>query len=343
MDYYPKNTLAYQMTRPLLQQKSIETAPCPQVAKLLTTFKDTHKMEVPETEALEFYQLSHAMALVQQRRHIHEPLPEAELELVAEYFTIGSKIAQRAFYYLVMICGREARHLHNKSDLKTQIEAQFGKPVYSFICTLPDSASTAAHKFLQSAPKAPLGNYMKALSWIFYKGSWGGGYGGKKWGSIADCAVNFTTGKFSPAMMVDTVWTLCHNNGPIFNKGEFYSMYSGNALVQILDAQRAGMIPALINDGKTPMANMTQFITSDQKLRNEKIYTLFPDLPRTVDWDKVQELGAVLKYSAKAKANAKHKVAGGVVAMLDKELKIEPPFIVYPGFSLPKAQIKRAA
>jgi hypothetical protein len=333
--YYPRNCLAYHTERPLLQQQSIEAASCLDVAKLMLGFRDSYpSMPVPETAAIEFYQLAHAFALIQHRRHPHEPLPKDELELVEEYFTLGSVVTQRAFYYLVMICGREARHLANKPDFKDFICETWGDKVYSFICTLPDNAGSAMEKFGKSPPKGTtLGGYLKALSHIFYKGSWSGGFGGKKWGVVNDCAVNFVSGKYSPLMMIDTVWTLCHNNGPIFNKGMLFQGYHGNCLIQILDAQRAGMIPALIKDGSTPMgAPIQAFTTSEISERNDKIFAMFPDLPQTVDWSKVQELGAVLNYSSGGHKVHKVKTAPDV-----------PSFEVYPGFSLPLEKMKRAA
>ena len=61
------------------------------------------------------------------------------------------------------------------------------------------------------------------MRWQFYNSKWNGGYGGKKWGIVTDCLVRFVFGEFYAEMMLDTVWTLSHNNGPIFNKGIFTS------------------------------------------------------------------------------------------------------------------------
>ena len=61
---------------------------------------------------------------------------------------------------------------------------------------------------------------------------------------MTDCLVRFVSGEFSAEMMLDTVWTLAHNGGPIFNKGQFYAC-TANAL-RILDVQRSGQIPEAV-------------------------------------------------------------------------------------------------
>src|SRR5208283_4005185 len=90
-----------------------------------------------------------------------------------------------------------------------------------------------------------IGTFCKGLAWQFYKCKWAGGYGGKKWGVVTDCLARFVTGEFSAEMMLDTVWTLAHNGGPIFNKGQFYACY-GHTLYRILDVQRSGQIPEAV-------------------------------------------------------------------------------------------------
>jgi hypothetical protein len=46
------------------------------------------------------------------------------------------------------------------------------------------------------------------LSLIFNKGKWQGGYGGKAWGSIADCLLALVTGEYSPEMFCDLAFAL---------------------------------------------------------------------------------------------------------------------------------------
>ena len=111
-------------------------------------------------------------------------------------------------------------------------------------------------------------------------------------------------GTFSAEMMLDTVWTLCHNNGPIFNKGLMYSMYS-DQLVRILDVQRSGQVPELIaHDAKVQL-----FVTPAMKTFFQTAMSKFaPGTFRPyVDWEVVKLLGAVHSYPAElAEQQSKH-------------------------------------
>ena len=340
---FPHDCLAYQMTKPLLRHQSLEAVPCSTVAKLLTEFRATQKDHAkPEEEALTFYQLSHAMSLIQQRRHPHEPLPADELSLVQEYFDLGGLMSQRALYYLILICQRETRHLHDKTAWKTPITDMFGAAAYSYIASLPDGPSQAMEKFTKSPPKTTLGPYLKALSHVFYKGSWSSGYGGKKWGVVTDCAVDFVTGKYSAAMMVDTIWTLSHNGGPIFNKGMLYSPHSSNHLVQILDVQRAGMIPTFIDTPHTPWGSLSSHVKPHMLERNAKIRAIAPELPTTLDFAKISELGAVLPWAGHAsKPYVKAKPPFPTYAFVPP--KETTHWYVYDNLWLKKIEVLRAA
>lgn len=55
-----------------------------------------------------------------------------------------------------------------------------------------------------------------------------GGYGGKKWGAVAECTKDRMSGRITPAQWLDRVFTLCHNNGSIFNKIVWGSRMSEN-------------------------------------------------------------------------------------------------------------------
>ncbi len=67
-------------------------------------------------------------------------------------------------------------------------------------------------------------------------------YGGPKWGEVADCLRSYVTGQTSAEALLDTAFTLAHNNGPVFNKGYIYKHHT-NRLIQILDIQAKGQIP----------------------------------------------------------------------------------------------------
>lgn len=244
----PKNTLAYQLKgRPMLLHRNLSATPCKLVGERLKKFldTDTEKSTRPEVEALWFYLMNQAVAAVRAKYDLFEPLPPDVMWVMDTYHARMAPRVQRAFYYLLLICTREARHLHNKAALQSDLVSKFGQTVFDYVCTINDEASTAMKQFSQNPPAAELGPYCWALSYVFYKGKWSTAYGGKKWGVIADCLAKFVDGTTNAEMMMDTVWTLKHNTAPIFNKGMLYANDS-SVLQRILDVQHSGQIPQMI-------------------------------------------------------------------------------------------------
>jgi hypothetical protein len=134
---------------------------------------------------------------------------------------------------LLLICTREARHNQSLSKDKSTMDKMFGHALSDFFVSIKGGEATIHQKLLTNPPPATIGKYCECLVWQFYNSKWNGGYGGKAWGNIADCLNRFVHGEYSAEMMLDTVWTLSHNNGPIFNKGVFYEMYS-HSIMRIL-------------------------------------------------------------------------------------------------------------
>lgn len=301
----PTDTLAYHQSRVFTTQRDMRETPAGDVAKAIKKYMASvnDKAVKPESEALWFYGMNHAVALIATRRAPLEPMTEQERQIVEVYHKQCAKSAVRAFYYLVLICTREARHSHSKKDDASKLKEMFGKEIADFFCTGNGSEGDIHQKFLKNTPKASIGAYVEALRWQFYHSKFSGGYGGKAWGAVTDCLVRFVTGEYSAEMMMDTVWTLCHNNGPIFNKGHLYAMYTGN-LVRILDIQRSGQVPqAILHDQK-----VSPFV--DISLRTTMLLAqkMFPDdIGDFVDWYVVEALGSVHKYDAEKKEQkAKH-------------------------------------
>ena len=245
----PTDTLAYHNSRVLCSHRDMSDVQCAHVAQAMKQFMatDKEKNTVPESEALWFYGMNHGVALISANRAPLEPLSKWELQFVNSYHELMTKKAVRAFYYLIWICTREARHNQSLSADLPKIGKQFGPAMQSFFTSIKGGEAGISQKFLDHPPQTTIGNYCEALRWTFYHSKWSGGYGGKKWGVVTDCLVRFVKGEFTAEMMLDTIWTLSHNNGPIFNKGQFYGMYS-STLIRILDVQRSGQIPEAVHD-----------------------------------------------------------------------------------------------
>jgi hypothetical protein len=346
----PKDSLAYHMARPLVRARNLTEVPAVEVAARISAFleADTDPNTVPETEALWFYGMNHGMAQIRQAVSLYEPLGDFLPFVEAYHRELGPR-AVRAFYYLLIICTREARHLKNKDTMKAKLAPVHGLGATDYLGIVPDHAHEAMKAFCQNPPDCTIGQFTGLLRDVFFKGMWAGAYGGPAWGQVADCLHRFVTGEFTAEMMLDVVWTLCHNNGPIFNKSMLYGGYTAQ-LVRILDVQRSGQVPALImtDHGASPFApvKLAQWM---QALR-----AWFPDAIGTyVDWYLVEALGSVKKYpdekieqvklhgpspaAAKAEEIAKKKAAAAALAAEQaKQAQAKIWFTVMPGLKLKK-------
>jgi hypothetical protein len=293
----PKDTLAYHGSRILCTHRDMSKVPCKAVAYAMQAYMkgDQHADTVPESEALWFYGMNHGVALIAAQRAPLEPLDPWENNFLMAYHTQMAQKAVRAFYYLVWICTREARHNHSLEKDLPKIGELFGEPMQKFLTGIKGGEAGISKKFLEAPPDATIGVYCDALRWTFYHSKWGGGYGGKAWGKVTDCLCRFVSGEFTAEMMLDTIWTLCHNNGPIFNKGQFYACYESDYVVKrILDIQRSGQIPeAVLHDDKCK-----GFAHNNLSELMSQLNARFPGkIGDYVDWMKVEALGSVQKYA----------------------------------------------
>lgn len=362
----PKDTLAYQLKgRPLLLNRDMRHVSCKAVSQQLAAFIAADKTGAgthPETEALWFYLMNQGVAAVRKRFDLFEPLGSYRWVLDTYHQEVGPRVA-RAFYYLLVICTREARHLKNKHVLKDQLVAQFGPTIYDYLCTIPDDAGSAMQLFVKTAPEARFGDYCAALSYVFYKGSWASAFGGKKWGVISDTLLRFVNGETNGEMLLDTVWTLKHNTAPIFNKGMLYAHDNQSVMLRILDCQHAGMVPqALMTDSAVQQyANQALHET-----RSKLCDLLGSEFEGCVDWVKVAaEAKSGQNYNAEiAKApktpeqlaalKAQHEAAAKAAQeakLAEEKAKVEAHSKTFTlwGFgnkkleTIKKIQIKRAA
>lgn len=343
----PKDTLQYQLKgRPLSLHRDMFQTPTPVVAKALRQFmmQDKEGNTKPETDALAFYTLNHAVALLRNRFDWMEPLGDLA-DVAALYNDLCASRAVRAFYYLLLITTRENRHLKNKTGLKASIVSTYGQAAYDFVQKCPDQAGAAVSMFTQSPPDCTIGDWVMTLRHCFYKGSWSGGYGGPKWGQVTDCLVEYVFGGFSAEMMLDTVWTLCHNGGPIFNKGMLYTTYSGE-LKRILDVQRSGQIPMYIEEGLA-IPFMTDSIKTAHNVCKERLGADYVGAGK-VDWLLVEKLGALGKYTKKL---AKAPVSKVMIAKMEAKVALNKEMTaqiakygavsIMPGVVVPKAPSPR--
>ena len=353
----PQDTLAFHQSRILSRHVDNSQVSCKLVAKAMNAYAAaSHKDACPESEALWFYAMNHGVALISAKKAPLEPLSKWELQFVDAYYTRLADKAARAFYYLVRICTRESRHNKSFGTAIPKITAMFGQEVGDFFQGVKGGEDGIANAFSKNPPNAPIGQYVKAMEWMFNNCSWSSGYGGKKWGLVNNCLTRYVTGEFSAEMMLDTIWTLSHNNGPIFNKGWLYTMYTHD-IMRLLDVQRSGQIPtACLTDPK-----LMKFVEGDLLGYMQGLKKFFPaDVGDYVDWEVVESLGSVHKYPNEKKAQADQyglspaakaaKEAAAAKAKADAEKAAMEAaehaknwFQVMPGTEVQKVTIKRAA
>lgn len=303
----PENTLQYHLqNRPLTVKRDLSWVVAPEVAAAMQDFwadgiasGDKAK---PESCALMFYMTNHGLALIRQRIGDYDALDKYG-ELVDAYYERGSEMATRMFYYLLLICMRESRHLQSTAATGQYLHNQgLTNEAVSFMMQVVGQGSgSVVSSFLKHPPNCPIGDIARATQMVFYKGKFAPGYGGKNWGRVADCLVEFVFGRYSGDMMLDVGFTLAHNNGPIFNKGMLYQQY-GSELRRILDVQRSGQIPQMIANGETGFAK------GDLKLVHKQFEKILgEEFGGYVDWFVVEALGALGKYPKEQEAQvAKH-------------------------------------
>lgn len=290
----------------------------------------------PEREAVTFYTLNHLFSMIRQQKGFHpdKRMTNGMIELSDMYFEKGRMIAVRAFYYLTLIVNREMRHGSHAKHSK--VSSAFGQELGSYYSTLAGTGSPE-NTFTSNALTTGFGRWCEMIEWGFTNLGFSGGYGGKPWANITKCLRGYVDGQYSAEIMVDTVWTLSHNNGPIFNKGMLYKMYTQKNLIRILDVQRAGRLPNLVMNEDTVLEGHG-YVDPDVRaaitLAMNEFQCEFPP----VDWQEIVSLGAVGTYQNEIK-----KTSGVVkkTPVEKKEWDGGEQFFVMPALNVIKYEKKR--
>jgi hypothetical protein len=299
MKYLPKSTLAYFQAAPQLKQHDLAEMPVSVFAEATKKYRSDCGEVFPNDEALNFYALNHLAAIVKKSFTPNETLPEWAQLIMATYLKTLTEQGKRMLHYILSITTREMRHLKTGTVTPAfweQMELQYGKAMRAFIekvCGLNEMQAVSF--YMTHPPDCTIGQFIDAMSYGFHKGKWSSGYGGKKWGLVADAAKEMIHGKTSMELLVDVGYTLAHNGGPIFNKGMMYSSYEITSLTMILDVQRSGQIPDLILD-------TLKYPVKVPELAEQMVELVVKNRPTEfkgwVDWAVVKKMGAVGSYTA---------------------------------------------
>lgn len=295
-------TLSQHRRRPVFQPLDLRDVPVAavvakfeQAKKHLASLPNGSAMQRPEHEAIAFYMMNAFVAEVGQRVDADADLGTYE-QLVEDYQAVVRAAALRMFNYLLLICTRESRHVYNDATLFDALDARYGCAAFTKSLRSAGSSGAVTH-LLKHPPKVNMGAYTDHLVAVFSEGSFNSQYGGAPWASIASVLQRFVHGVISPELMLDTGFTLAHNNGPIFNKDMLYLPYDSYELTRILDVQRAGQIPQLVD------SNISLLITNLHRTMHKRAREVLGDVVcGPVDWLRVVELGAVQSYAVEVAA-----------------------------------------
>lgn len=335
MYHLPSDSVAGIKAGPLFTKRSRAGVLVPQVAAQLKKYLSPAGQAHVEQEALLFYMLNHMFWAISRKRAALEILTPGELMLARSYDQAASTIAKRLFYYTLLITTREARHMHKSPSLYATLKSKYGPEFIDFHKNL-GSESSVIDALMNKPPVMRLGDYTAAVAELFYKGPFSGGYGGKPWGDIAETLRKLVYGETTFEMFADTAFTLCHNGGPMFNKGMLYHMYESSSLFKILDVQRSGQIPELVRD------KGSSHVTSELASLIIPFTAEYPnETGKFVDWFRVEAAGSIHKYPKEKQAQVnKH---GHSKVTLEERKKMESRFYLMPNVFVTKYDRKVAA
>lgn len=263
----------------------------------------------PEKEALWFYVQNHVMCLIGKAVENEEPLGKYQ-HFVDTYHTDINRKTIRMFYYLLLICTRESRHM-KAGPGRNNLWKKHGN-IYDYHSNFVQDKShdDAVNSMMNNAPDVSLGEYTQFLVDAFQFPKYDSGFGGKNWKKVAEPLRDFVHGIITAEMLMDTAFTLAHNNGPIFNKGMLYNSFNGQELNRILDIQRSGQIPQIIMHPikvSNVVSQMVEYVRAFSKL--------CPDVRGKVNWKLVKNIQGWSYNAEVAQQNVEESGSEKIAAM----------------------------
>lgn len=353
MKYLPDNTLAHFDAMPQNRLIDLSAIDCSLFGSNIQKYRsglgphalseyseDGAHLRYPDNEAAQFYLFNHLAALIRVRFTKNEKLPDWARDVMRAYKKVVANQGIRLASYMALITVRESRHLQNGGDSwwSEHIIKPYGMKNKEFHDEIHGTGSdTAANALMTSAPQIAVGAFFKAIETMFFQGKFSGGYGGKPWGEITKCLTEFLLGKITQEMMIDTAYTLAHNNGPMFNKQMLYHEYTP-FFRHLLDIQRSGQIPELCMETVAPYYS-GKWLSGEQKMLLGKAKQAMPEeFGLYVDWYKVQSAGALCACGGYQKAQDKKygkKVLKPQKGIWDQPMEHVGYFSVGPGVQVP--------
>lgn len=298
----PQNTMLTFAANPMFDPVDMSTLPVSHLAQEIEKFKASQKgnMASPEGDALTFYFMNHAFHVLKSRFNDMQTLPPEMAEVADMHIRNTNLVAKRLFCYSIMIALEEARFIPGQDqEFYSYLDQSFGKEFSDYAeGNFRKPASLTGFGELSMT----CGEYARAMMCVFSFGRWQSGFGGKGWVPIAALASQCVHGSISFEGFADQAFSLCHNNGSMFNKGHLYKHYS-HFIYDILDIQDSGQIPQWIASNPK-----SEYVSPELRRAHDLMSKFFPD-EMTGKVDNALIRGSKEKREQKAKVTAQHNAA----------------------------------
>lgn len=280
-----------------------------------------------EEAAAAFYLTNHGFHLMESKFGGGEVLPARMAEAAAMHVSATTSLALRMLYYIVTISAEEAAYGSARNDRFFDfVESSTSKDARVWLEKIMGRSGRSGGVLGSEAMcgSATLGECIKATELCFRFAQWSHGFGGLPWAQIAETAGEVIRGTNSLELMVDKAFTLCHNNGAIFNKGHYFTHYRPD-FYTLLDIQASGQIPGAI----ASKVNVGGLQSKSVAIFHEQFAKLFPDeFMIKYDASKVKNMESVRAKkaaAAMAKAHAFVSSGGGWAAGASSPAQNAPP------------------
>ena len=242
------NSIEWAKNRPVFARRNFSDRKMKEISKLFDPLlKESNNID--EHAAL-YYLSSHTFHLIEsQAQSPASPLGLEQSKFTEEHISRLNKLSLRMFAYLCIISAEEACFGEARNDsLWDFIETSTSPDAGKWVKNLVDRSGgySSRGNYFSGCGEATVGECLKAVEMVFRFARWSPGFGGLPWAQITQTAIEICSGINSLELGVDKAFTLCHNNGAIFNKGHIFSHYSGG-FYRLLDIQASGQIPAAIH------------------------------------------------------------------------------------------------
>lgn len=244
------NTVSSVRSRAVFQHRDMSNVPMAEflAAMAATTIKGQENIEAA---AISFYLSNHGFHLIEAANAPTEALSPLHAKLAQDHVALTSRMGMRMLFYILTISAEEAPfELERKPNFFDFVESATSPDASKWLKAIMDRSGRAGGMLgtAKTCGNATLGQCVKALELCFRFGKWNYGFGSLPWAIVAETAGEVIRGTNSLELMVDKAFTLCHNNGAIFNKGHQFTTYRQD-FYAILDIQASGQIPSAIAAG----------------------------------------------------------------------------------------------